>query len=144
MFCSRTSWLGQASTLRSWVWRQRYGTVPWCWLATWWRSPVIDTLVRVACFCGAQQLVLLLARCWEGWRSHCHHPCTNILFFEKQLARPPSLPAGMRCVELGAGVGLVGLALAAMGAQVAITDVEKVLPLMRENLGANGFDPAVG
>lgn len=32
----------------------------------------------------------------------------------------------MRCVELGAGVGLVGLALAAMGARVTITDVAKV------------------
>jgi methylase of polypeptide subunit release factors len=50
----------------------------------------------------------------------------------------------MRCVELGAGVGLVGLALAAMGARVTITDIDKVLPLMRDNLAANGFDPARG
>ena len=60
---------------------------------------------------------------------------------------PPSLPPaspGMKCVELGAGVGLVGLALAAMGARVAITDVDKVLPLMLANLEANGFDPARG
>jgi tRNA1(Val) A37 N6-methylase TrmN6 len=57
---------------------------------------------------------------------------------------PDYLPAGMRCVELGAGVGLVGLALAAMGARVTITDIDKVLPLMRDNLAANGFDPARG
>ncbi len=50
----------------------------------------------------------------------------------------------MRCVELGAGVGLVGLALAAMGARVTVTDVAKVLPLMRRNLLANGYDPARG
>jgi 2-polyprenyl-3-methyl-5-hydroxy-6-metoxy-1,4-benzoquinol methylase len=54
------------------------------------------------------------------------------------------LPAGMRCVELGAGVGLVGLALAAMGARVTTTDLDKVLPLMRDNMAANGFDPARG
>ena len=41
-------------------------------------------------------------------------------------------------------MGLVGLALAAMGARVTITDVDKVLPLMRDNLAANGFDPAKG
>ena len=50
----------------------------------------------------------------------------------------------MRCVELGAGVGLVGLALAAMGARATVTDVRKVLPLLRRNLAANGFDPADG
>jgi tRNA1(Val) A37 N6-methylase TrmN6 len=48
---------------------------------------------------------------------------------------------GMRCIELGAGVGLVGLALAAMGAHVTITDVAKVLPLMQANLAANGYQP---
>lgn len=57
---------------------------------------------------------------------------------------PSLLRAGMRCVELGAGVGLVGLALAAMGARVAVTDVAKVLPLMHANLEANGYDPARG
>lgn len=59
-------------------------------------------------------------------------------------AQPAYKYLGMRCVELGAGVGLVGLALAAMGARVTITDVEKVLPLMRANLEANGYDPARG
>lgn len=59
-------------------------------------------------------------------------------------AQPRYRYLGMRCVELGAGVGLVGLALAAMGARVTITDIDKVLPLMRDNLAANGFDPARG
>lgn len=47
-------------------------------------------------------------------------------------------------MELGAGVGLVGLALGAMGARVTITDVEKVLPLMHRNLEANGYSPGRG
>lgn len=59
-------------------------------------------------------------------------------------AQPSYRYLGLKCVELGAGVGLVGLALAAMGAQVTITDVGKVLPLMQQNLAANGFDPARG
>lgn len=46
-----------------------------------------------------------------------------------------------RCLELGAGVGLVGLTLTAMGAKVYITDKEAVLPLTRRNAMHNGHDP---
>lgn len=72
--------------------------------------------------------------------SHPTHPSTHPTHCRALLF----LAAGMRCVELGAGVGLVGLALAAMGARVTITDVAKVLPLMQQNLAANGYDPARG
>lgn len=48
---------------------------------------------------------------------------------------------GARCVELGGGVGLVGMALARMGAHCTVTDLAKVLPLLRRNLAANGWDP---
>lgn len=48
---------------------------------------------------------------------------------------------GMRCVELGAGVGTVGLVAARLGAHATITDIRKVLPLLQDNLAANGFDP---
>lgn len=70
--------------------------------------------------------------------------CTELTPAPLPNAPGPLLPTGMKCVELGAGVGLVGLALAAMGARVTITDVEKVLPLMHANLATNGFDPARG
>ena len=49
---------------------------------------------------------------------------------------------GTRCVELGAGVGTAGLVAALLGAQAIITDIPKVLPLLLDNLAANGFDPA--
>lgn len=44
---------------------------------------------------------------------------------------------GARCVELGAGVGLVSMALAKLGARVIVTDIKKVIPLLQENLIEN-------
>jgi len=41
-------------------------------------------------------------------------------------------------VELGAGTGLAGLALASLGAQVALTDTSMALSLLRHNLALNG------
>ena len=41
---------------------------------------------------------------------------------------------GVKCVELGAGTGLLAAALAAGGAEVVATDLDKVVPLMEENL----------
>jgi len=50
---------------------------------------------------------------------------------------PASLLAGRRVVEVGAGVGLVGLAAAARGAHVLLTDMAGALPLTELNAGAN-------
>ena len=49
---------------------------------------------------------------------------------------------GRRAVELGAGMGLGGLAFAMLGCNVLLTDVAAVLPLLRRNY-ANNLSPAV-
>ena len=42
-------------------------------------------------------------------------------------------------IELGSGPGLAGLLVAKLGAQVTITDIAKVLPLIQENITLNGL-----
>ncbi len=50
---------------------------------------------------------------------------------------------GKRAVELGAGMGLGGLAFAMLGADVLLTDVAAVLPLLRRNYENNMSPPAL-
>lgn len=45
--------------------------------------------------------------------------------------------AGKKCIELGAGVGLVGLSLASFGAEVTLTDKPALLSLLRGNVARN-------
>ena len=65
------------------------------------------------------------------------------LLFSKHLCRNSSLVKGKRCVELGAGVGLVGMVAAALGADVVMTDLEAGLPLLEVN-AARSTAAAVG
>lgn len=44
---------------------------------------------------------------------------------------------GKRALELGAGPGLGGMALALLGADVLLTDLQEVVPLIRKNVDAN-------
>lgn len=51
---------------------------------------------------------------------------------------PRDFLAGVRVLELGAGTGITGLACAKLGAaQVVLTDIAQLLPLMRENVRRN-------
>ena len=78
--------------------------------------------------------------------------CSNVCGFPPFLSSPTacsresslgadcsadSAPAGLLCLELGAGVGLVGLALARLNAHVTLTDKGPLLGLLRRNIAAN-------
>ena len=51
--------------------------------------------------------------------------------------KSPGFLQGKKVLELGAGTGLAGLASAALGALVTITDVEDVVPQLNRNIALN-------
>ena len=72
--------------------------------------------------CGAGAVV------WEAAEA-------TLAYLESAFA--PTGLQGKAVVELGAGTGVVGLACAAMGARVTLTDLETALPLLRANAEQN-------
>jgi len=57
----------------------------------------------------------------------------------------PELYRERACLELGAGIGAVGMTLAVNGASlVVLTDVEEQLPLLRRNVAHNFYDRDAG
>eukprot|EP00884_Botryococcus_braunii_P001661 jgi/Botrbrau1/11496/Bobra.0360s0017.2 len=48
---------------------------------------------------------------------------------------------GSRCVELGSGVGLVGLVMARLGAQVVLSDKPSMLSILKSNIAKNWLAP---
>ena len=72
--------------------------------------------------CGAGAVV------WEAAEA-------TLAYLESAFA--PTGLQGKAVVELGAGTGVVGLACAAKGARVTLTDLETALPLLRANAEQN-------
>ena len=60
-----------------------------------------------------------------------------IAFYCFALSNQAPAFAGKRVLELGAGTGLVGLTLAAFGADVVLTDLPDAMPLLRHNVSHN-------
>ncbi|CAM6099596.1 unnamed protein product [Calypogeia fissa] len=62
----------------------------------------------------------------------------SAIVLSKYIERSPTLVAGKRCLELGAGCGLPGIVSATLGAKtVVLTDLPDNLPLLRNNAAAN-------
>mmetsp|Transcript_17121 Transcript_17121/g.48703 ORF Transcript_17121/g.48703 Transcript_17121/m.48703 type:complete len:330 (+) Transcript_17121:112-1101(+) len=83
-------------------------------------------------------LVVRLDRC-EAELGACLWHSTNLAALRFLERHRPEGYAGLRVLEIGAGPGACGLALALDGAESTLTDVDGLVPLMELNLVRNGF-----
>lgn len=58
-------------------------------------------------------------------------------YMERELFRDPEGLQGLRIAELGAGCGVPGMALAQLGAEVLLTDVAGLCPLLERHIALN-------
>lgn len=76
----------------------------------------------------------------EGWMTEGDCPTVwdaSAVLADYLLARAGELQlSGRRVVEIGSGCGLAGLVAASLGADVTLTDLEPVLPVLRSNAEA--------
>ncbi|KAM3967138.1 protein N-lysine methyltransferase METTL21D [Aphomia sociella] len=58
-------------------------------------------------------------------------------YLETICQQKPDFLSGLKVLELGSGLGVVGLTAATLGAQVTLTDLPEALPLLRLNINEN-------
>lgn len=70
---------------------------------------------------------------------HCVWDAALLLsqFFQVSTRFPPNFFESKKVIELGAGVGLVGMTLATLGAHVVLSDQDYCVPLLKENVRLN-------
>jgi len=81
-----------------------------------------------------------LGRC-EAELGACLWHDTNAAALDFLAALRPDY-TGLRVLDLGAGAGVCGLALALDGADATLTELDALVPLLQFNVAHNGFDSA--